>query len=80
MFDRKIMITIVLLSLLAVVCLNILASFWVFNSGMSQLHAENNLLENIQVALLALTTVAFLTGNVECLSIPEKNPQYPNPE
>ena len=61
MFDRKIMVSIVLLSLLTLVCLNILATYWVINSGMSQLHAENNLLENIQVTLLVLTTLAFLT-------------------
>lgn len=61
MFDRKLMVTIVLLSLLVMVCLNILASYWVFYSGMSQLHAENNLLENIQVTLLVLTTVISLT-------------------
>ena len=61
MFDRKITVSIVLLSLLTLVCLNILATYWVINSGMSQLHAENNLLENIQVTLLALTTIAFLT-------------------
>jgi hypothetical protein len=58
MFDRKLMVTI---SLLGMVCLNILASYWVLYSGMSQLHAENHLLENIQVALLALTTVISLT-------------------
>ncbi len=61
MFDRKIMITIVLLSLLTMACVNVLTYYLVFNSGMSQLHAENNLLENIQVTLLALTTIAFLT-------------------
>jgi len=55
------MITIVLLSLLAMACVNVLTYYLVFNSGMSQLHAENNLLENIQVTLLALTTIAFLT-------------------
>jgi len=61
MLDRKLMVIIVLLSLLAMVCMNILTYYWVINSGMSQLHAENNLLENIQVTLLALTTIAFLT-------------------
>lgn len=61
MLDRKLMVIIVLLSLLAMVCMNVLTYYWVINSGMSQLHAENNLLENIQVTLLALTTIVFLT-------------------
>jgi len=61
MLDRKLMVIIVLHSLLAMVCINVLTYYWVFNSGMSQLHAENHLLENIQVTLLALTTMAFLT-------------------
>jgi len=61
MLDRKLMVIIVLHSLLAMVCINVLAYYWVINFGMSQLHAENHLLENIQVTLLALTTIAFLT-------------------
>jgi hypothetical protein len=61
MLDRKFLVIIVLLSLLTLVCMNALVYYWVINSGMSQLHAENRLLENTQVILLALTTIAFLT-------------------
>ncbi|RKZ49412.1 MAG: hypothetical protein DRQ48_02440 [Gammaproteobacteria bacterium] len=55
------MTKIIFLSLLAMVCINVMVSDWVVNSDMSQLHAENHFLENIQVTLLVLTTIIFLT-------------------
>jgi hypothetical protein len=45
-------------------CFDILVSHWVINFNMSQLHAENGLLENLQVALLILTTTAFIAHSL----------------
>jgi hypothetical protein len=59
--ERTLMTKIILLSLLAMVCINVMVYYWAVNYDMSQLHAENHFLENIQVTLLALTTIAFLT-------------------